>query len=117
MTAEAREERRGGEPAAAGRGGSPARRAALAILERCRTRKDFAGEALDQELQTAALSDQDRRLATQLVYGVLRRRGSLDALVRPFLQRPPHLVEPALWDVLRLGAYQLAFLTQVPAHA
>src|SRR5256885_10655863 len=49
----------------------------------------------------------DRRLATQLVYGVLRRRGTLDTLLRPFVHREPHQVEPWLWEALRLGAFQL----------
>src|SRR5262249_36639603 len=33
------------------------------------------------------------------------------------VNRPPAQVEPWLWDVLALGAYQLALLSQVPAHA
>src|SRR5262249_16945418 len=56
-------------------------------------------------------------LATQLVYGVLRRRGTFQALLAPLVSRPPERVERWLWDVLHLGACQLALLTQVPAHA
>jgi 16S rRNA (cytosine967-C5)-methyltransferase len=63
------------------------------------------------------LSAADRRLATQLTYGVLRRRGTLDALLRPVVSRQPHQVEPWLWETLRLGAFQLALLTQIPPHA
>jgi 16S rRNA (cytosine967-C5)-methyltransferase len=77
----------------------------------------FVQEILDHQLVRAELSPADRRLATQLAYGVLRRRGTLDALLRPLIQRPPHQVEPWLWDALRLGAFQLAFLSQVPPHA
>src|SRR5262249_13190426 len=49
--------------------------------------------------------------------GVLRRRGTLDALLRPLVTRDPHQVEPWLWDALRLGAFQLALLTHIPPHA
>ncbi len=63
------------------------------------------------------LSSADRRLVTQLVYGVLRRRGTLRALLEPFVNRPAHKVETWLWDALYLGACQLALLTHVPAHA
>jgi 16S rRNA (cytosine967-C5)-methyltransferase len=59
----------------------------------------------------------DRRLATQLAYGTLRRAGTLTALLRPLITREPQRVEPWLWDVLRLGAYQLALLDQIPRHA
>jgi 16S rRNA (cytosine967-C5)-methyltransferase len=77
----------------------------------------FVQELLDRHLDGAGLPPADRRLATQLAYGVLRRRGTLDALVRPFVTRQPHQVEPWLWEALRLGAYQLALLTHIPPHA
>ena len=41
----------------------------------------------------------------------------LDALLKPFIQIPFHAVQPRVWDVLHLGAFQLAFLTHVPKHA
>jgi 16S rRNA (cytosine967-C5)-methyltransferase len=94
-----------------------ARAVALRVLLDCRTRHAFAQEILDDHLQKADLSPADRRLATQLAYGVLRRRGTLDALLKPLVSRPSAQVEPWLWEALRLGAYQLALLTQIPAHA
>ena len=59
----------------------------------------------------AALEDRDRRLAHELAAGVLRRRAELDRVLD--LTR----ADPRLHDVLRLGAYQLRWLTRVPAHA
>ncbi len=94
-----------------------ARSLALDVLLECRTRDVFIQEILDQGLSRAALSPADRRLATQLAYGVLRRRGTLDALLRPLIQREPHKVEAWLLDALRLGAFQLALLTHIPPHA
>jgi 16S rRNA (cytosine967-C5)-methyltransferase len=94
-----------------------ARQAAADVLHRSTSRDGFVADLIDDQLARAPLSAQDRRFVTQLVFGVVRRRATLDALVRPFLQRPPHAVEDRLWDVLHLGAYQLAFLTHVPKHA
>jgi 16S rRNA (cytosine967-C5)-methyltransferase len=94
-----------------------ARSLALQVLLDCRHGEAFVQETLDQHLHLATLSAADRRLTTHLTYGVLRRRGSLDALLRPLITRELHQVEPWLWDALRLGAYQLVFLTHVPAHA
>jgi 16S rRNA (cytosine967-C5)-methyltransferase len=77
-------------------------------------------EVLDRHLAgegAAHLSDADRRLATQLSYGVLRRRGTLRALLEPLITRPAYKVEPWLWDTLGLGAYQLALLSHIPVHA
>ncbi|MBX9583045.1 MAG: hypothetical protein K2X87_22290 [Gemmataceae bacterium] len=94
-----------------------ARRVAADVLHRSRDRAGFAGELVDAELGKANLSAQDRRFVTQLVFGVIRRQGSLDALLTPFLKTPLHAVQPRVRDVLHLGAYQLAFLTHVPKHA
>jgi 16S rRNA (cytosine967-C5)-methyltransferase len=94
-----------------------ARGLALQVLLDGHRHDAFVQELLDRRLGQTPLSPADRRLATQLAYGVLRRRGTLDALLRPLVARPRHKVEPWLWEVLRLGAYQLALLTHVPAHA
>src|SRR5262249_10930443 len=94
-----------------------ARSLALHVLLECRHADAFVQEVLDAALVAHPLSGPDRRLTTQLVYGVLRRRGTLDALLRPAVTRQPHEVEPWLWDSLRLGVFQLALLTHIPPHA
>jgi 16S rRNA (cytosine967-C5)-methyltransferase len=94
-----------------------ARSLALQILLESRRHDAFVPEILDRHLAAHPLPPADRRLATQLAYGVLRRRGTLHALVRPFVQRPTWKTEPWLADALALGAYQLALLTHIPAHA
>ncbi len=53
----------------------------------------------------------DRRLAYELSAGVLRHQRELDTALQ--LDR----ADPRLHDVLRLGAYQLRWLTRVPSHA
>jgi 16S rRNA (cytosine967-C5)-methyltransferase len=94
-----------------------ARSLALEVLQDCRHRHAFVQEVLDRRLSESELSAADRRLATQLAYGVLRRRGTLQALVQPFVKRPAGKVEAWLWDALHLGAYQLTLLSHVPPHA
>lgn len=98
--------------------GTPsARGLALEILWEASAGEAYVQELLDRALGRTPLAPADRRLATQLAYGVLRRRGTLDNLLRPFVTRKQHEVESWLWDALRLGAYQLALLTHIPAHA
>jgi 16S rRNA (cytosine967-C5)-methyltransferase len=73
---------------------------------------------LDAALSSApGLDPRDRGLATELVYGVLRRRGRLDfALARCCSQPLAKLETRVLW-LLRLGAYQLLHLERVPNRA
>ena len=56
---------------------SPARKAAYDILDRVEKERGFAVDLL-QRSDVSQLSDADRRLATELVMGVLRWRGELD---------------------------------------
>jgi 16S rRNA (cytosine967-C5)-methyltransferase len=79
--------------------------------------RHFAWERLDVALGRTPLSAADRRLATELVYGSLRRRGSLDLLIGSHTDRPTHRIHPAVWELLRLGAYQLVYLSHIPPHA
>jgi len=85
-----------------------ARRAALEILRDVR-----AGVPLDaaRDRHLAGLAERDRRLAYELSAGVLRQQRELDSDLD--LDR----TDRRLHDVLRLGAYQLRFLSRVPAHA
>ncbi len=94
-----------------------ARSLALQVLLESRRGEGYVQELLDHELSRTPLSAADRRLATLLIYGVLRRRGTLDALLRPLIARPLFRVEPWLWEMLRLGAFQLALTTHIPPHA
>jgi 16S rRNA (cytosine967-C5)-methyltransferase len=77
----------------------------------------FAWERLDDALRQTPLAATDRGLATELVYGSLRRRGSLDALIHTHTDRPRDRIAPEVWELLRLGAYQLVYLSHVPPHA
>ena len=94
-----------------------ARRLALDVLLAGRKHGVFAQELLNQHLSASDLAPADRRLAAQLVYGVLRRRSTLDALVAPFIARPLGPGKDNVREVLRLGALQLVLLDNIPVHA
>ena len=88
----------------------------LTFVEAART-GEFATHLLEKTLDRTRLSEPDRRLAAELVHGVARRQGTLDALVQPLLQRPLSELEDGLRWILRLGAYQLVLLGGIPPHA
>jgi len=74
-------------------------------------------ELLDHELSRSDFDRRDRDLATELAYGMMRRRGTLDHVVGQFSRLPLKKVQPRILELLRLGAYQLLFLDKVPASA
>ncbi|HUD71223.1 MAG TPA: transcription antitermination factor NusB [Dongiaceae bacterium] len=65
----------------------------------------------------ATMPARDRGLATELVYGVLRRRSILDRAVAAAASRPLARISPLLLNILRLAAYQLLYLERIPVHA
>lgn len=59
----------------------------------------------------------DRALLTELCYGVIRRLGTLDAILARASKRELAKLDPAVRVALRLGLYQILFLDRVPTHA
>jgi 16S rRNA (cytosine967-C5)-methyltransferase len=77
------------------------------------------GELLDSafERRTARLDPRDRRWTRELVYGMLRRRSWIDALLDDRVRGGLAKLDPDLIDLLRAGAYQLLSMGSVPAYA
>lgn len=76
---------------------------------------DFAEHRLESAADFSALSAADRRLAQELVLGVLRWRATLDWLIaRRSAGRDQ---EPVVREALRLAFYQLFWLDRIPDHA
>lgn len=77
------------------------------------------GEFLDQsfERRIGPLDARDRRWTRELVYGMLRHRGWIDAILSDRVRGGLVRLDPDVIDLLRLGVYQLANMGSVPAYA
>jgi 16S rRNA (cytosine967-C5)-methyltransferase len=93
------------------------RQLASEILLKVDTRKAYANILLDQALRTTDLDERDRALLTELTYGTLRWRGTIDAHLTQNLSRPLADVDPPIRNLLRLTYYQLLYLDRVPSYA
>jgi 16S rRNA (cytosine967-C5)-methyltransferase len=94
---------------------SPARRVAFEVLRRVEEESAFASVLLGHA--TAGLRPDDRALCYELTLGVLRRLLWLDRLIEHYAGRDVAALDPAIARALRLGLYQLRYLTRVPASA
>ncbi|MCR4402174.1 MAG: 16S rRNA (cytosine(967)-C(5))-methyltransferase RsmB [Firmicutes bacterium] len=92
-----------------------ARGAALRALMDIDERGAYAAIARDRALKVVRLSERDRALATELVYGVTKMRKALDHAIGAFAARPVERMDAVVRNALRLGAYQVLYLSQVPA--
>ena len=95
-------------------GSDPARIAAYRTLRAITAEDAYANLALAEH--TAGLSARDAAFATELVAGTCRGLGLYDAIVVSAGGRPLRSLQPAVVDLLRLGAHQLLEL-RVPTHA
>src|SRR5262249_45359352 len=96
---------------------APAREVSVLVLERVETDASFADSALETELTARRLDARDAALATELVYGTLRWQGYLDWILTPHSRRRLESLDPRVRVLLRMTAYQIAFLERVPAFA
>lgn len=94
----------------------PARRAAYDVLHEVGASDGYANLVAREVFADRALDTRDAAFATELVMGVLRRRGTLDAVLAACVDRPLAKLDPRVLDILRLGAYQLLFL-HTASHA
>ncbi|MET7506026.1 transcription antitermination factor NusB [Streptomyces albidoflavus] len=99
----------------------PVRILAFEALRAVDERDAYANLVLPALLRKAredhpAFEARDAALATELVYGTLRRQGTYDAIIAACVDRPLREVDPPVLDVLSLGAHQLLG-TRIPSHA
>jgi 16S rRNA (cytosine967-C5)-methyltransferase len=93
---------------------SPSRRVAYEVLRRV----EKGGFASDLLLEwSRPLDASDAGLASEIVFGVLRRQGQLDYLIRTFSGKPLSKLDPEVRIILRIGLYQLRHLDRVPSYA
>ena len=78
-----------------------------------------SGDMLDVSFDRRAsqLDARDRRWLRELVYGMLRQRAALDAILEERVRGGLSRVDPDLVDLMRLGVYQLLHMGSVPAYA
>ncbi len=94
----------------------PARVVAYEVLRAVADEDAYANLLLPVRIRAHGLDARDAAFATELAAGCLRRLGTYDAVVGACANRPLARIDPAVLDVLRLGAHQLLAM-RVASHA
>jgi len=90
---------------------------ALQLLNKIFLDGAYANIALAQVLAEVTLSDQDRRFLTELVYGTVKAKGTLDWYIAKVANKGMKKIDGPVLNALRLGAFQIFYLDKVPASA
>ncbi|AWK51319.1 16S rRNA (cytosine(967)-C(5))-methyltransferase RsmB [Clostridium beijerinckii] len=92
------------------------RELAVKVLDRVLNEGAYSNIILSKELDECELSDKDKSLLTEIVYGVLRRRKTLDIIISNFV-KDIKLMNKDTLNILRVAIYQMNFLDKIPSYA
>lgn len=93
-----------------------ARNLALAVLEDVFVNQAYSNIALNKHLKGSQLSVADKGLVTEIVYGTVARKLTLEWYLSHFIQDRDKL-DNWLYVLLLMSAYQLRYLDKIPNHA
>ena len=93
-----------------------ARNLALAVLEDVFVNQAYSNIALNKHLKGSQLSAADKGLVTEIVYGTVARKLTLEWYLSHFIEDRDKL-DNWLYILLLLSAYQLRYLDKIPSHA
>ena len=92
------------------------REIALNVVNRVLNEGAYSNLVLSKELNQSDLCDKDKALVTELVYGTLRRKNTLDTIISNFI-RDINEMDREVLNILRIAIYQMHFLDKVPEFA
>jgi len=92
------------------------REAALEILELIEKNQSYSNLLLNNVIKKNELESKDIGLLTELTYGTLQRKMTLDFYLSPFLLKNKK-VENWVRQLLRMTVYQMVYLDKVPDRA
>lgn len=89
---------------------------AMSILDKTEKNNAYSNLLLNDAIEKNKLSGPDAGLLTELVYGVLQRKITLDFYLSDFID-PAKKVDTWVQNLLRLSIYQMIYLDKIPQHA
>jgi 16S rRNA (cytosine967-C5)-methyltransferase len=90
------------------------RDAALSILMEINQNQAYSNLLLNRTIKKYDIDPKDRGLLTELTYGTLQHRLTLDYYLESFVKGK---LDPWVRELLRLSIYQIVYLTKIPPHA
>ncbi|WP_233275757.1 16S rRNA (cytosine(967)-C(5))-methyltransferase RsmB [Salibacterium aidingense] len=93
------------------------REEALRMLERIEKEGAYSHLLLNHVLKEGTISDKDASLLTELVYGTIKRKNTLDYFIEPFVKKGTASLQSWVLQLLRLTVYQMEYLDRVPERA
>lgn len=93
------------------------RKIAAKILIKIENDNAYSNLTLNSFFENVQISSQDKAFVTNLVYGVIERKITIDFILKKFVKTPLKKVADFTLANLRLAVYQIMFLDKIPESA
>lgn len=94
-----------------------ARELAINILYKIENGESYSNIEIDKEFSKSDLEPIDKALASELVYGVLTWKITLDEIIQRYSSIKLKKISAWILNILRIGIYQIVFLDRIPESA
>jgi 16S rRNA (cytosine967-C5)-methyltransferase len=90
---------------------------AIVVIEKVLNENAYSNIVLGLELNKSDLNDKDKALVTEIVYGTLKYKYTIDKILSNFIKKGFESVDSFVLNILRMSIYQIRFLDKVPSFA
>ncbi|PLT34259.1 16S rRNA (cytosine(967)-C(5))-methyltransferase RsmB [Bacillus sp. V5-8f] len=92
------------------------REIALDVLESVEKNQSYSNLLLNSMIKKHGLEGPDSGLLTEIIYGTIQRKMTLDYYLQPFIKNQKK-TQSWVISLLRMSLYQMVFLDKIPDHA
>ncbi len=90
---------------------------AIVVVEKVINEGAYSNIVLGMELNKSELSDKDKALVTEIVYGTLKYKYTIDKILSSFVKKGFESLDSFVLNILRISIYQIRFLDKIPSFA
>lgn len=90
---------------------------AAKIVNSVISKGSYSNISLNSELSKSDLNEKDKSLVTEIVYGTLKYKYSIDVILQKLISRPLSKIDDFVINILRISLYQIIYLDKVPEFA
>lgn len=93
------------------------REIALDTLNEVFNKDAYSNIILNHKLNSSGLEDRDKALVTEIVYGTIKYKYTIDKILDSFLKSGTNKLDKQILNILRMGVYQIKYLDRIPDFA
>lgn len=93
------------------------RKIAVKVLNEVFDKGEFSNKNLNIRLINSDLDSKDKALVTEIVYGTIKYRYTIDRIIDNFLKEGIKKLDTTILNILRISIYQMKYLDKIPDFA